>query len=140
RPNVSVIGVEPEHAPCFSKALAHGLPISVPTRGTLADGLAVAQAGPCAFQIAGPLVERVVTVSEDELASAVRCIAETEGAIVEGAGAAPLAALLGGRLPEFAGKRIVLLLTGRNIDPAAHRQAMLNGVTQRFPKTTLASC
>jgi threonine dehydratase len=128
RPDVSVIGVEPECAPCFSKALAYGEPFQVSTQSTLADGLAVAQAGLCAFQIAAPLVNKVVTVNEESLAAAIRCLAELEGAVVEGAGAAPLAALLSGRLPECKGKRVVLLLTGRNIDPAAHQTALLKSI------------
>jgi len=124
RPEVAVIGVEPNHAPCFSTALACGQPTFVPTCRTLADGLAVAQAGSRAFQIAAPLVDRLVTVTESALAAAIRCIGETEGAVVEGAGAAPLAAILSGQLPEFHGKKLVLLLTGRNIDPAVHRAAL----------------
>ena len=128
RPEVMVVGVEPEYAACFSKALACGRPFRVSTHSTFADGLAVAQAGSCAFQIAAPLVDKVVTVSEDALALAIRHLAELEGAVVEGAGAAPLAALLSARLPECKGKRVVLLLTGRNIDPAMHQAAMLNGI------------
>ncbi len=124
RPEIRVIGVEPEHAASFSSALTHGLPIQVATRGTLADGLAVAQAGRCAFQIASPRVDRVVKVSEESLALAIKCIADAEGAMVEGAGAAPLAALLSGGVPECLGRRVVLLVTGGNIDPAVHREAL----------------
>ena len=124
RPGVSVVGVEPENAPCFSSALMSGRPVLVETQSTLADGLAVAQAGGCAFRIAAPWVERVVTVREEMLATAIRFIAECEGVTVEGAGAAPLAALLSGCLPECFGKRIVLLLTGRNIDPAVHGEVL----------------
>jgi len=129
RPGAMVIGVEPEHAPCFSRALKLGGPVPVLTRGTLADGLAVAQTGPCAFQIAAPLVDRIVTVGEEVLAVAIRRLAEVEGAVVEGAGAAALAALLCGRLPQCLGTRLVLLLTGRNIDPLVHRDAMAKSST-----------
>ena len=128
RPDVTIIGVEPEHAPCFSRALARGQSVLVPTRPTLADGLAVARAGNRALRIAAPRVDRVVTLGEPALAAAMACLAQTEGAVVEGAGAAPLAALLDGQLPELAGKQIVFLITGRNIDPAVH-----NRVVRMFP-------
>src|SRR5205807_2102975 len=62
------------------------------------------------------LVDRVVTVGEEELSLAVLRLAELEKSIVEGAGAAPLAACMSGKLPELAGKRVVLLLCGGNID------------------------
>ena len=61
-------------------------------------------------------VDRVVTVNEEELSLAVLRLAELEKSIVEGAGAAPLAACMHGHLPELAGKRVVILLCGGNID------------------------
>ncbi len=83
---------------------------------TLADGLAVSIVGGHALDIARPLVDRVVTVSEADLALAVVRLMELEKSVVEGAGAAPLAALLSGQLPELAGKHVVLTLSGGNID------------------------
>ena len=62
------------------------------------------------------MVDRVVTVSEADLALAVVRLMELEKSVVEGAGAAPLAALLSGQLPELAGKQVVLTLCGGNID------------------------
>ena len=62
-------------------------------------------------------MDRVVTVTEDELALAILRIAELEKGVVEGAGAAPLAACLAGKVPELAGKNVVLPLCGGNIDP-----------------------
>ncbi len=128
KPRVKIIGVEPENAACFSAALAAGRPVRVPTRYTLADGLAVAQAGEQSFAAAGPAVDRVVTVPEDALALAILRLAESEKAVVEGAGAAPLAALLSGRLPELRGQRVILLLTGGNIDPLAHSRVIEKGL------------
>ena len=59
----------------------------------------------------------MLTVFEEALALAILRLAELEKAVVEGAGAAPLAALLSGALPELAGQNVVLLLTGGNVDP-----------------------
>jgi threonine dehydratase len=116
RPATRVIGVEPAHAACESAALAAGAPVDIELKPTLADGLAVAQVGPRSFALARDLVDKVVTVDETELAMAILRLIELEKTVVEGAGAAPFAALLAGKLPELAGKRVVLVLSGGNID------------------------
>lgn len=128
KPDLEIIGVEPANAACFAAGLAAGAPTRVPTRYTLADGLAVVEAGRHTLAIAGPLVHRMVTVEEESLALAMLRLAEWEKCIIEGAGAAGLAALMGGKLPELAGKRVVLLLTGGNIDPLAHSRVIERGL------------
>lgn len=128
KPDLQVIGVEPASAACFAAGLAAGGPLRVATKFTLADGLAVAEAGTHTLAIARPLVQRMVTVEEESLALAMLRLAELEKCIIEGAGAAGLAALLGGHLPDLAGKRVVLLLTGGNIDPLAHSRVIERGL------------
>jgi threonine dehydratase len=117
RPSVQVIGVEAEQMPSFTMSLAHGEVTVCPSRPTLADGLATTRPGNNAFAIARQHVDRVVKVSEDAIALAVLRLIELEKMVVEGAGAAPLAALISGQLPELAGKRVAILLCGGNIDP-----------------------
>lgn len=116
RPEVVVIGVEPERAASFTAALAAGEPQSVTISPTLADGLAVPQVGSRAFHIARNLVDEVVLVSEHEIARAVLRLVELEKAVVEGAGAVPLAACLAGLCPQLKGKNVALPLCGGNID------------------------
>ncbi len=116
KPQIQVIGVEPEHAACYSAALAAGQPADIDVKPTLADGLAVARVGPRSFELARGLVDQVVTVDETALAMAILRLIELEKSVVEGAGAAPFAALLAGKLPQLAGKRVVLVLSGGNID------------------------
>lgn len=116
RPAVRVIGVEPERAASFTAALAAGRPVRAEIEPTLADGLAVPQVGENAFAGARRVVERVVRVTERDLALAILRLVELEKAVVEGAGAAPLAACLAGLLPELAGLNVVLPLCGGNID------------------------
>jgi len=128
KPDLQVIGVEPANAACFAAGLAAGTPTRVSTRFTLADGLAVAEAGRHTLAIAGPLVHRMAQVQEESLALAMLRLAELEKCIIEGAGAAGLAALLGGNLPELSGRRVVLLLTGGNIDPLAHSRVIERGL------------
>ncbi|MEA3213167.1 MAG: threonine dehydratase [Chthoniobacter sp.] len=128
KPDLQVIGVEPANAACFAAGLAGDAPVRVATRFTLADGLAVAEAGRHTLAIARPLVRHMVQVGEEDLALAILRLAEMEKCIIEGAGAAGLAALLGGSLPELKGRRVVMLLTGGNIDPLAHSRVIERGL------------
>ena len=116
RPKVTVIGVEPERAASYTAALAADKPVPFSMKPTLADGLAVPKVGERAFALARERVDRTVLVGEHDLALAVLRLMELEKAVVEGAGAAPLAACLSGRVPELKGKRVVLPLCGGNID------------------------
>ena len=116
KPNIRIFGVEPQRAASFVGALAAGKPLAVSTRPTLADGLAVSKVGSNAFAVAKPFVEKVVTVDEHEIAIAILRLLELEKSVVEGGGAACLGALLAGYLPELKGLKVVLPLTGGNID------------------------
>jgi threonine dehydratase len=116
KPNVAIIGVEPERAASFTAALRAGKPVTIEVKPTLADGLSVPEVGRNAFALARGLVDKTVLVSEHELARAILRLLEMEKAVVEGAGAAPLAACLAGLLPELKGKNVVLPLCGGNID------------------------
>jgi threonine dehydratase len=117
RPDVQVIGVEAAAMPSCTQALAAGNVVVCPARPTLADGLATTRLGNNAFAILRERVDRVVTVSEELIALSILRLIELEKSVIEGAGAAPLAALLSGQLPELKGKRVALLLCGGNIDP-----------------------
>ena len=117
RPEVQIIGVEDEVMPSFTRALEAGQPVAVPARPTLADGLATTRVGANALAIAKSRVARVITVSENQIALSILRLIELEKSVVEGAAAAPLAALQSGKLPELHGKCVALLLCGGNIDP-----------------------
>ena len=116
KPSVIIIGVEPERAASYTAALKAGHPVLATIRPTLADGLAVSQVGANAFAIARDRVDRVVTVRDRDIALAVLRLVELERGVVEGAGAAGLAAFLAGLLPELEGRKVVLPLCGGNID------------------------
>ena len=117
-PQVQVIGVEPEYAASYLAAQAKGSPVMIQMVETLGDGLAVPCVGANAFALANQHVDRVVTVDEKDIAVAILRLVEIEKGVVEGAGAAPLAALIAGKLPSLAGKKVVLVLCGGNIDPS----------------------
>jgi len=121
RPGVRVIAVEPENAAGFLAACINGSTCTAPLAPTLADGLAVARVGQNTFAIAAPLIDDVVTVSEDELAWAMNVLARREGIVAEGAGAAAVAAVLAGKI---GGRTLVLPIGGRNVDARLHERVL----------------
>nr|AGT02510.1 threonine ammonia-lyase [Angomonas deanei] len=118
-PAIRVIGVESDACPSISKALENAKPTRAPvsTGGTLADGLAVETCGSLAFQFIQKYVDKVVVVPESLIARSVLHLLEVEKMLVEGAGATGLAGILSGQLDEdLAGKKVVVVITGGNID------------------------
>lgn len=115
RPQARIIGVEPQYAPTLRRSLDAGCPVRVTPKPTLADGLAVSQVGDLCFEIARHVIDDLVLVDEVQIATSVLKLLELEKTVVEGAGAAPLAAAIA-RKPDLAGKKVVLCLCGGNID------------------------
>jgi threonine dehydratase len=117
RPAVTIVGVEDAAMPSLTRSLAAGQTIACPPQPTLADGLATTRLGETAFALLRERVDRALTVSEELIALSILRLIELEKCVIEGAGAAPLAALLSGQLAELKGQTVVLLLCGGNIDP-----------------------
>lgn len=114
-PRVRVIGCETANAPTLRASLDAGKIVKIPSKPTLADGLAVAEVGKLCYELAKKYVDDVVLVDEAHLAQAVLRLLELEKAVLEGAGAAALAAMLQHDL-GLSGKKVVLVLCGGNID------------------------
>jgi threonine dehydratase len=115
RPQVEIIGVQADAAPSLTVSLQKHEPLTIPSRPTIADGIAVAHPGTVTFKIIKEMVDSVVAVREDSLEKAVITFLEKGHVVVEGAGAAPLACLLEGTaMPR--GRRVVLLVSGGNLD------------------------
>ena len=115
RPDVQVIGVQSAALPAMSRSLQTGERVRVDAAPTMADGIAVRQVGALTYELARTWVDRVVTVDEEELSNAVLLLLEIEKTVVEGAGAAPLAALLNRPL-GLERRSVALVLSGGNID------------------------
>src|SRR5688572_6592451 len=115
KPNVRIIGVEPKNAPTMYDSLRRGVVMRVTTQPTLADGLAVGEAGKLCFDITRRVMDELVMLDEVQIATAVRRLLEREEIGVEGAGATPLARARV-RAAQLEGKKVVLLLAGGNID------------------------
>lgn len=127
-PHVKVIGVESERCASFTTSLEAGKPIYTKASSTLADGLAVPMVGVNAFATAAPLIDKMVVVSEEYIALAILRLVELEKAVVEGAGATGLAAVLAGLLPELEGKKVVIPLCGGNIDTTVLGRCLERGL------------
>jgi threonine dehydratase len=115
RPQCKVIGVEPLNAPTLDASLKAGKVTKIDTKPTLADGLAVAEVGQLCFQIARETIDQLLMVDEPQIAQAVLRLLELEKMVVEGGGAVPLAAAMNPQV-DLAGKKVVLVLSGGNID------------------------
>lgn len=114
KPGIRIIGVEPELYPSMTAALDGKAADCIGS--TIAEGIAVKNVGPRTLEIVKELVEEVVTVSEARMEQAIYLMLIVEKSLVEGAGAAGLAALLA--LPDtFRGQNVGLVLSGGNIDP-----------------------
>ncbi|HTL68664.1 MAG TPA: threonine ammonia-lyase [Lacunisphaera sp.] len=130
RRRVRMIGVESKATGNLTAALKAGHPVRMPRRPTLADGLATLTVGSAAFGMARSRVDRVVRVGEDWIALAILRMVELEKSVVEGAGAAPLAAMMAGLLPGLRGRKVVLIVGGGNIDPGILSRVIEKGLVR----------
>ncbi|RMH14821.1 MAG: threonine ammonia-lyase [Gemmatimonadetes bacterium] len=116
RPDVRVVGVEATAAPSAHASLRAGHVVKIESAETIADGIAVKRIGDLTFPVIRALVDEVVLVDEESIASAILKLLERERTVVEGAGATPLAALLAGAVRCGPADVTVALLCGGNID------------------------
>jgi threonine dehydratase len=118
RPDIRVIGVEPEDGDDTRRSLAAGERIRVPVPRTIADGQAVDMPGELTFAVNRRLVHEVVLVSDDEIRAAMVLAFERLKVVMEPSGASALAALLAGRFRPAQGARVGVVVSGGNIGAA----------------------
>jgi threonine dehydratase len=118
KPGIRIIGVQAAACPSASGACATGSPVQVTAQPTIADGIRVAACGARTCPVLKELVDEVVLVTEDEIADAMLLLLERKHIVAEGAGAAPLAALLNGSIAIQPGSNVVLVISGGNVDSA----------------------
>lgn len=118
RPDVRIVGVEPEGAKVVTLSLENGKPVRPSSNTTIADGLAAPYTGALNLAIIKHYVDDIVIVSDDEIAQALKVILARTKLLVEPAGAAATAALLSGKVAARVGGKTVAVLSGGNIDPA----------------------
>jgi threonine dehydratase len=116
RPDVRVVGVESSVLPAALRAREAGRPVTIPPAETIAEGIAVRRTGETTFGYLQKYVDELLTVDEEEIASAVLLLLEREKTVAEAASATTVAAAVNGHLRGIAGKHVVMLLSGGNID------------------------
>jgi threonine dehydratase len=115
-PQVETVGVEADVSNAFQQSVAAGRITRVTVGSTIADGLGGnMDPDTITFEIIQRVVDRLVTVSEDALIAAIRGLVTEEHLVVEGAGAAAIAAVIEQRI-ELRGRRTALVVSGSNID------------------------
>lgn len=112
-----IIGVVSQNADAYARSFEQRAPVQTASADTLADGMAVRVPHPEAVELISRHVARVVRVSDDEVRAAIRHLLSDTHQLAEGAGAAPLAALLNEQA-RMRGKKVALVVTGANIDRA----------------------
>jgi threonine dehydratase len=133
QPSARVVGVQAAACPSAREALKAGRPVSledVEEKGSIADAIMVTQVGEATFPLLRALVDEIVIVGEDQIASAVLLLLERKRILAEGAGAASLAALLSPdfRIPK--GSKVVVVISGGNMDSLLLDRVIHHGLRQ----------
>jgi len=129
RPGVRVVGVQTSRLPSMAAAVAEHRPVTIDPATTIADGIAVRRAGDITLPVIEKYVDEIVTVDEDEIASAILVLLEREKTLAEGAGATALAALLQHRT-SLKGARTAVVIGGGNIDVTLLSRIIERGLVQ----------
>ena len=124
-PAIRLVGVQPEASPPIHAYLATGRARNVAIGPTLADGVAGnVERGSITFRLVRRLVDEVVLVAEEPIAAAMRWAATELHQRIEGSAALGIAALQQGRLGSLTGRRVAVVLTGGNVDPATFERVL----------------
>jgi len=129
-PKVRVVGVQTSRLPSMQAAVEAHHPVTLEPATTIADGIAVRRAGEVTFPVVAKYVDEIVTVDEDEIASAILTLLEREKTLAEGAGATALAALLQQRTSLPKGAKTAVLVCGGNIDVTLLSRIIERGLVQ----------
>ncbi|MGH2873140.1 MAG: threonine ammonia-lyase [Solirubrobacteraceae bacterium] len=123
---VRVIGVQVDACAPFPQALSSGAPVTVAARPTIADGIAIKRPGEITLPLVQRWVDEIVVVTEEQIADAMVWLLERSKLVVEGGGAAGIAAVMAGRVAPAPTGATVVVLSGGNVDPG-----LLAAVAQR---------
>lgn len=137
RPDVKVYGVQSEGAASMATSLDEDRIVCLEEVGTIADGIKVKEPGDHTFDLCRRFVDEIVTVSDDEVATAILKLIETQKLITEGAGAVSVAAVMFDKIP-VEGKNVVCVLSGGNIDVTILSKVIERGLLKSGRNDTLA--
>jgi threonine dehydratase len=129
RPDIRIVGVQTSRLPSMLAARSAGQPVTIEPSTTIADGIAVRRSGDVTFPVVERYVDEIVTVDEDEIASAILVLLEREKTLAEGAGATALAALLQ-KKTSLLGAHTAVMVCGGNIDVTLLSRIIERGLVQ----------
>ncbi|WP_345947261.1 threonine ammonia-lyase [Natroniella acetigena] len=115
KPEVEIVGVEAENAASMKDSLGQGRIVALDSAVTIADGIAVKEPGSLTYKICQEYIDRIITVSEEEITEAILMLLERAKLVVEGSGAVTVAAVLSQKL-NINNKKVVAVISGGNID------------------------
>ena len=136
RPNCKVYGVQAERADAMVRSFHQKELVSTEGVSTFADGIAVKQPGDITYDICSKYVDDIVTVSEDQIATAILTLMEKQKLVAEGAGAVAVAAIMFNKIP-VAGKKVCAIISGGNIDVNILSRVIERGLLTAGRKTNL---
>ena len=136
-PKIKVYGVQAENASSMFDSIASGKPVTTETVETFADGIAVKTPGIQTLALVKEYVDEIVTVTEDEIATAILTLMEKQKLVAEGAGATAVAALLFNKLP-VRDQHVVAIVSGGNIDVNILSRVITRGLITSGRQHTLA--
>lgn len=115
-PKIKVYGVQAAGAPSMVNSIHDGKIETLPSVSTIADGIAVKCPGNLTYELCSKYVDDVISVTDDQVATAILTLIEKQKMIAEGAGAVSLAALMFNKIPDYKGKKVCCVISGGNID------------------------
>ena len=137
-PRIKVVGVQAEGATAIVQSFDNKEYTTTSKVNTIADGIAVMRPGKLATQLILENVDQMVSVSDNDIASTILLLLEREKQVVEPAGASSLAAVLSGKI-DVAGKRVVCVLSGGNIDVSFIHKVVEKGLVSRKRKVRFST-
>ena len=136
-PCIKVYGVQAAGAPSMVKSMESGRMEHLESVSTIADGIAVKQPGTLTYEICSKYVDKIITVSDDEVCAAILLLIEKHKLIAEGAGAVSVAAAMFGDLP-LEGKKVACVVSGGNIDVTYLNRFINRGLQKNGRQCTIS--
>lgn len=137
-PNIKVYGVQAEGAASMVNSFHDGKIETLPSVSTIADGIAVKEPGNLTFELCSKYVDDIVSVSDDEISTAILTLIEKQKMIAEGAGAVSLAAVIFNKIPDLKGKKVCCVISGGNIDVTILSKVINRGLVKTGRLVNLA--
>ena len=129
KPSCRIIGVQAAGAASMYISRHSGKPTELRSVATIADGIAVKKPGDLTFELCQRYVDEIVTVGEDEIASAILALMEGQKTVAEGAGATPVAACMFGKV-DTSEKKTVCVVSGGNVDVTTLSRVITKGLSK----------